>query len=95
MIFAILGQTYRTLAANKLRSFLTMFGIAWGILSLILMSAIGEGFRVGQRESLKTLGKDIMIVWGGRTSIQSKGYQRAAASGSNTRITSSSKSALG
>jgi putative ABC transport system permease protein len=76
MIFAILSQTYRTLAANKLRSLLTMFGIAWGILSLILMSAIGEGFRVGQKESLMTLGKDIMIIWGGRTSIQSKGYQR-------------------
>ncbi len=76
MIFAILSQTYRTLTANKLRSFLTMFGIAWGILSLILMSAIGEGFRVGQKESIKTLGKDIMIIWGGRTSIQSRGYQR-------------------
>ncbi|RPI20499.1 MAG: hypothetical protein EHM61_26900 [Acidobacteria bacterium] len=82
MIFAILAQTYRTLTANKLRSFLTMFGIAWGILSLVLMSAFGEGFRVGQRESLKTLGKDIMIAWGGRTSIQSEGYQR----GRNSRI---------
>jgi putative ABC transport system permease protein len=75
MILAILAQTYRTLSANKLRSFLTMFGIAWGIMSLILMTAIGEGFRVGQKESLKTLGKDIMIIWGGRTSVQAEGYQ--------------------
>jgi putative ABC transport system permease protein len=75
MILAILSQTYRTLSANKLRSFLTMFGISWGVMSLILMTAIGEGFRVGQRESLKTLGTDIMIIWGGRTSIQAKGYQ--------------------
>jgi putative ABC transport system permease protein len=76
MLLNILSQTFATLAANKLRSFLTMFGIAWGILSLILMTSSGEGFRIAQRESLRNLGKDIMIVWSGRTSIQSGHFQK-------------------
>jgi putative ABC transport system permease protein len=76
MLFNIFGQTIATFRANKLRSFLTMFGIAWGILSLILMTSSGEGFRIAQRDNLRNLGKDIMIVWSGRTSIQSGHFQK-------------------
>jgi len=63
-------QTVQTLWANKLRTFLTMFGIAWGIISITIMVAAGEGFRVGQRRVAETFGKDIMIVFAGRTSLQ-------------------------
>jgi putative ABC transport system permease protein len=52
-----------------------MFGIAWGILSMILLIAAGEGFRIAQRDSMRQLGRDIMIIWGGRTSLQSSGFQ--------------------
>jgi putative ABC transport system permease protein len=75
MIRAILSQTLQNLRANKLRSFLTMFGITWGILSLILMTSSGEGFRVAMAAGLRALGKDIMIVWGGRTSLQTGEFQ--------------------
>ncbi len=40
-------DTIRTLWSHKLRTFLTMFGIAWGIISITLMVAAGEGLRVG------------------------------------------------
>src|SRR3984885_6669283 len=60
----------RTLWAHKLRAFLTMFGIAWGIVSIVLMVAAGEGLRKGQAEQAKNLGKDVMIVFHGRTSLQ-------------------------
>jgi len=63
----------RTLWAHKLRAFLTMFGIAWGIVSIVLMVAAGEGLRKGQEEQAKTLGKDVMIVFHGRTSLQAGG----------------------
>ena len=63
----------RTLWAHKLRAFLTMFGIAWGIVSIVLMVAAGEGLRKGQEETAKTLGKDVMIVFHGRTSLQAGG----------------------
>jgi putative ABC transport system permease protein len=68
-----LADAFRTLWAHKLRTFLTMFGIAWGIVSITLMVAAGEGLRVGQRANMETFGKDIIIVNAGRTSLQAGG----------------------
>jgi putative ABC transport system permease protein len=62
----IFGQTLRTLWAHKLRSFLTMFGIAWGVGSLLLLAGVGEGFRNGNRRQLETFGKNIIFFDGGR-----------------------------
>ena len=59
-------QTLRTLWAHKLRSFLTMFGIAWGVGSLLLLAGVGEGFRNGNRKQLETFGKNIIFFFGGR-----------------------------
>jgi putative ABC transport system permease protein len=70
-----LGDTLRTLWTNKLRTFLTMFGIAWGIVSITLMVAAGEGFNVGWRKQQETFGKDVMIVFSGRTSMQAGGLR--------------------
>ncbi|HEY4683672.1 MAG TPA: hypothetical protein VIH17_10555, partial [Candidatus Acidoferrales bacterium] len=69
----LVAQTVGNLLAHKLRSSLTMFGIAWGIVSVTLMVAAAEGIRVGQRKARETLGKDILIVFGGRTSLQAGG----------------------
>jgi putative ABC transport system permease protein len=66
----LIGDVIRTLWSHKLRTFLTMFGIAWGIVSIVLMVAAGEGLRKGQEDQAKNLGKDIMIVFHGRTSMQ-------------------------
>src|SRR3989442_13365467 len=52
--------------AHKMRSFLTMFGIAWGVGSLLLLVGLGEGFRSGQKRNLANLGQDIMFVFPGR-----------------------------
>jgi putative ABC transport system permease protein len=62
----IFVQTFRTLWAHKLRSFLTMFGIAWGVGSLLLLVGVGEGFRTGNRKQLATFGQDIMFLFPGR-----------------------------
>jgi len=62
----IVRQSLATLWAHKLRSFLTMFGIAWGVGSLLLLVGLGEGFRSGQARQLATLGQDIMFVFSGR-----------------------------
>ena len=71
----LVSDTIRTLWAHKLRTFLTMFGIAWGIVSITLMLAAGEGLRIGQRRNMETFGKDIMIVNAGRTSLQAGGLR--------------------
>src|SRR5581483_10680169 len=64
--FDIIAQTFRTLWAHKLRSFLTMFGIAWGVGSLLLLVGVGEGFRSGQRRQLNSMGEDIEFMYPGR-----------------------------
>jgi putative ABC transport system permease protein len=66
MLLDIIRQSMATLWAHKLRSFLTMFGIAWGVGSLLLLVGLGEGFRSGQAKQLATLGQDIMFVFPGR-----------------------------
>jgi putative ABC transport system permease protein len=53
-----------------MRTFLTMFGLVWGIASVILLVGLGRGFVVDQKKHMETLGKDLVIVWGGRTSTQ-------------------------
>ncbi len=66
LAFEIVMQTLRTLWAHKLRSFLTMFGIAWGVGSLLLLVGLGEGFRSGNRKQFNELGENVMFIWGGR-----------------------------
>ena len=58
-----LGQVFRAIMANKLRSILTMFGIAWGVGSLLVLVGLGEGFRSGQHKQLATLGNDVVMMW--------------------------------
>ncbi len=69
-------QTWSNIWGHKLRSALTMFGVAWGVASIIFMMAIGDGFKIGYRQSLAALGTDIAIIWGGRTAAQA-GDERA------------------
>ncbi len=66
LLLEIFRQTLSTLWAHKLRSFLTMFGIAWGVGSLLLLVGLGEGFRAGNKKQFDELGENVMFIWGGR-----------------------------
>lgn len=72
----LLRQTLWNIRRNRLRSFLTLFGIAWGIASLVLMSSLSDGFRQGQRRNMAQIGDNIVFVFGGVTEEQAGG-QRA------------------
>src|SRR6202142_377331 len=69
-LLEITRRTLATFKAHKMRIFLTMFGIVWGIASVILLVGLGRGFSVDQKQRMESLGKDLVIVWGGRTSSQ-------------------------
>jgi putative ABC transport system permease protein len=69
----LLKDTLATLWAHKRRTLLTMFGIAWGIISITVMVAAGEGLGKGIQKNQETFGKDVMIVFSGRTSMQAGG----------------------
>ncbi len=68
-ILDIFAQIFRNLWAHKLRSFLTMFGIAWGVGSLLLLVGVGEGFRSGNKRELAEVGRDIMFIFPGRAPV--------------------------
>src|SRR6202041_2485851 len=65
-VWDIFAQIFRNLWAHKLRSFLTMFGIAWGVGSLLLVVGVGEGFRSGNKRKMAEFGRDIMFIFPGR-----------------------------
>ncbi len=69
MVVDIFAQIFRTLWAHKLRSFLTMFGIAWGVGSLLLLVGLGEGFRSGNKREMEEYGYDIMFMFPGRAPV--------------------------
>ena len=50
-----------------------MAGIAWGVASMVLIVAMGDGFKVGQRDRFRQLGENIVIVFNGRTEMQAGG----------------------
>ncbi|HLY20110.1 MAG TPA: ABC transporter permease [Bryobacteraceae bacterium] len=72
----LLAQVASSLLRNKLRSFLTMSGIAWGVASIVLIVAMGDGFKQGQRNNTRQLGESIVLLFPGRTEKQ-VGGQRA------------------
>jgi putative ABC transport system permease protein len=78
----IFRQTIAALWDTKLRSFLTMFGIVWGITSVILLVGLGIGFGVDQHKHLQSIGTDIAICFGGKTAMPYGGY----AAGRDVRI---------
>jgi len=69
----LLSHVLSSLLRNKLRSFLTMAGIAWGVASIVLIVAMGDGFKEGQRDRFRQIGENIVIVFGGRTEKQAGG----------------------
>jgi putative ABC transport system permease protein len=69
----LLSDTIDTLRAHRLRTGLTMFGLAWGAVSITLMSAAGDGFRIGSQRVQAQFGENIAIMFAGRTSLQAGG----------------------
>ena len=74
-------QVVSALLRNKLRSFLTMAGIAWGVASIVLIVAMGDGFKEGQRDRFRQLGENIVILFPGRTEKQAGGQRAGRRSG--------------
>jgi putative ABC transport system permease protein len=53
----ILRQAFATFRAHKMRTFLTMFGIVWGIASVIILVGLGRGFSVDQKKNMQIAGQ--------------------------------------
>lgn len=53
---------FRAIAANKLRSFLTMLGIIIGVASVIAMMAIGQGSKKSIQANIAEMGSNMIMI---------------------------------
>ncbi|MCX6825712.1 MAG: ABC transporter permease [candidate division Zixibacteria bacterium] len=61
---------------QKLRTLMTMGGILWGTLAIVLLFAFGKGMHEAQMKSQRGMGENIAIVWSGLTSKPWQGFPR-------------------
>jgi putative ABC transport system permease protein len=69
-------QGWHALMRHRMRSVLTMLGIVWGLVSVVLLLSYGESVGKTIMRAFMGLGNDIVIMWPGQTSMQAGG-QRA------------------
>lgn len=74
--FLSIKQFFRDLRRQKLRTFMTMGGILWGTLAIVLLFAFGKGIQKAQMKSQKGMGENISIIWSGTTSKPWQGLPR-------------------
>ncbi|MFH2036550.1 MAG: ABC transporter permease [Candidatus Zixiibacteriota bacterium] len=69
-------QLFQDMKKQKLRTFMTMFGILWGTVSVVLLMGFGKGLNNHFVSRIKGLGENIMMVWPGMTSQPWEGLPR-------------------
>jgi putative ABC transport system permease protein len=69
----VLRQLSRDLRGQRLRTFLTIFGIVWGTVAVSLLLAFGQGFHRQVAKNSAGLGENIVIAWPSMTSIPFEG----------------------
>lgn len=68
-------QAFIDLRANRLRSVLTLFGIIWGIMAIMILLGWGFGFRDLMQEGMSKIGEDLIFFGPGHTSKGVGGYK--------------------
>ena len=73
MIWYIFQEAFGALRHYRLRSLLTMLSIIWGVASLMLLLAYGQGFDRALTQAFLQIGKDLIVIFPGQTSLQAGG----------------------
>lgn len=73
-LISLFQDLYRNLNQQRLRSFLTIFGIMWGTATLILLLAFGTGFRDQTVLNMRGMGDQLAIMFPGSTTKSFEGY---------------------
>src|SRR5205814_9110560 len=72
----LISQSWQALRRNQLRSVITMLGIVWGLASVVILLAYGQGLGGSILHAFMNMGNNVIVLWPGQTSLQAGG-QRA------------------
>jgi putative ABC transport system permease protein len=70
-----LTESVESLRRNRLRSGLTMLGIVWGLVTVVLLLSYGGAIGSAVMEGFMGFGHNVIMIWGGQTSIQAGGQR--------------------
>ena len=73
MIRHVILEAFNALTHYKLRSALTMLSVTWGVASLMLLLSYGQGFGVALVKAFDQIGKNLVVIFPGQTSLQAGG----------------------
>ena len=80
MIFRdLLQEAYTAMRHNRRRTALTMLGMAWGIATVVMLLAYGDGFGQACANIFANFGTKLVIVVPGKTSMQAGGQKSGVA----------------
>lgn len=69
-----INEFVNDLRAQKLRTFLTIFGIVWGTVAIIVLLAFGTGFKAQMSINMHGIGESIAIMFPGATTKPFEGF---------------------
>jgi putative ABC transport system permease protein len=69
------SEVFDAISKNKLRTFLTGFSVAIGILILVLLLGVGEGMKNGVDQQFEQDAKNRLSIWTNVTSLEYKGFK--------------------
>ncbi len=75
MVRDLLHEAYGAMRYNRRRTALTMLGMAWGIATVVMLLAYGDGFGQACANIFANFGTKLMIMVPGRTSMQAGGQK--------------------
>jgi putative ABC transport system permease protein len=64
----MLGEAWRAMGANRMRTVLTMLGMVIGVGAVVLMMSIGQGAQYAIQQSISAMGSNLFILLSGHTS---------------------------
>jgi len=73
-IAVVIKSFISDLMSQKLRTFLTIFGIIWGTVAIVVLLAFGNGFQKQTMKTMNGIGESIILVFPGQTAKPYKGY---------------------
>ena len=75
----LISQSWQALRRNQLRSVLTMLGIVWGLASVVILLAYGQGLGGSVLHAFMNMGNNVIVLWPGQTSLQAGGHRAGKA----------------